>query len=258
MYNQRALRLKEKLRNGEPIVGIWIDLESAVAAGLIAGCGFDWVVVDGEHGVFDRVGLHQIAMAFKGTETVPFVRVPWNDMVMIKQMLDMGFEGIVTPQTNTVEDVRKAVAACRYPPDGCRGFGNTYAANYGRDEDEYSRLANDLIFCVVQVESIHSVNEIEEMISVPGLDGLIYGPNDMSGTTSRFRDMANPELLDAIDRIESVAIAAGIPVGAGLNTKTMAEQIASGAQLILEGSVLDLIRQGADDIVNTFREIPTN
>ena len=258
MYNQRALRLKEKLRNGEPIVGIWIDLESAVAASLIAGCGFDWVLVDNEHAVFDRGGLHQIAMAFRGTDTVPFVRVPWNDMVMIKQMLDMGFEGIVTPQTNTVEGVQKAVAACRYPPDGCRGFGNTYAANYGRDLDEYSRLANDLIFCIVQVESIHSADEIEEMISVPGLDGLIYGPNDMSGTTSRFRDMANPELIDAIDRIESAAIAAGIPVGAGLNTKTMAEQVASGAQLILEGSVLDLIRQGADDIVNTFREIPTN
>ncbi len=258
MYNQRALRLKEKLRNGEAIVGTWIDLESAVAAGLIAGCGFDWVLVDGEHGFFDRVGLHQIAMAFKGTDTVPLVRVPWNDPMIIKQMLDIGFEGIVTPQTNTAEDVRNAVAACRYPPDGSRGYGNNYATSYGRDEDEYAQLANDLIFCIVQIESVHSVNEIEEMISVPGLDGVIYGPNDMSGTTSRFRDMNNPELLDAIDRIQAAAIAAGVPVGAGLTTKTMAEQVASGAQLILEGTVLELIQQGADDIVNTFREIPAN
>jgi 2-keto-3-deoxy-L-rhamnonate aldolase RhmA len=255
MYNQRALRLKEKLKAGDAIIGTWMDIPSSVVAGIVAGAGFDWVLVDAEHAVFDRVVLHDIVCAFKGTETVPFARVPWNDHVMIKQMLDIGFEGIITPQTNTLEEARQAIAACRYPPDGIRGYGPNFASNFARDEKEYVELANKLIFCVVQIESIHAVDEIDEILALPGLDGIIYGPNDMSGTTSRFLDRENPELLAAIDRIQSAAIAAGIPVGAGAAAQTMAEQVQAGAQLVLEGSPMTLLRLGSDKIVETFRTI---
>ncbi len=253
MYNQRALRLKERLRAGEPAIGTWLSIPSVVVSDAIAGCGFDWVLIDNEHAPFDPVTLHQMLIGFKGTDTVPFIRVPENDEATIKQALDIGFEGIVTPQTNTVDDVRRAVAACRYPPEGVRGFGPTYAANYNRDTDDYVSLANRSIFCVVQVESVHTTEEIDEIVKIPGIDGLIVGPNDMSATAGCFLETDREEVQGAIRTILGTARKAGIPIGHGWCTADIAAQIEDGAQLILEGGDLGFLREGALSVLAEFK-----
>ena len=97
-----------------------------------------WVVVDAEHSPFNPETLHHMLLAFKGSPTVPLIRVPWNDHVVIKQALDMGWDGVLIPQVNTVEEVKRAVEACRYPPQGRRGFGPRRAGNYYRDQAEYT------------------------------------------------------------------------------------------------------------------------
>jgi 2-keto-3-deoxy-L-rhamnonate aldolase RhmA len=257
MYNQRALRLKERLRAGEPALGIWLNIPSPVVSEIIAGAGFDWALVDAEHAPFDPVTLHQMLMGFKGTDTVPAIRVAANDEVRIKQALDLGFEGIVTPQTNTADEARRAVAACRYPPDGIRGSGPTYASNYGRDVEEYERLANQSIFCIIQVESIHTTAEIDEIVTIPGIDGVIVGPNDMSGTAGCFRDLDNAELQGAIRTILGTAREAGIAVGHGFSVDGIAQQIEDGAQLILAGEDIELLVQGAEDVLREFRAART-
>ena len=253
MYNQRALRLKERLRAGEPAIGIWMNIPSPVVCEIIAAAGFDWVLVDAEHAPFDPVTLHQMLMGFKGSDTVPAIRVAANDEILIKQALDLGFEGIVTPQTNTADDARRAVAACRYPPDGIRGSGPTYASNYGRDVEEYERLANQSIFCIIQVESVHTTTEIDEIVTIPGIDGVIVGPNDMSGTAGCFRDPNNAKVQDAVRTILGTARAAGIAVGHGSNSASIAEKIEDGAQLLLENEDIGFLQQGAEGLLSEFR-----
>ena len=257
MFNQRALRLKERLRAGEPVIGIWLTIPSAVVGDCIAGCGFDWVLFDGEHAPFDPVTLHQMLIGFKGTDTVPCIRVPANDEVLIKQVLDIGFEGIVTPQTNTADEARRAVAACRYPPDGVRGFGPSYASNYNRDNEDYVRLANQSILCIIQVESVHTTDQIDEMVKIPGIDGIIVGPNDMSGTAGRFLDTECDQVQGAIGTIMGTAKQAGIPIGHGWSAASVAEQIADGAQFILGGDDMNFLREGAASVLAEFRQAVT-
>src|SRR3989304_4928369 len=130
MFNRRAINLKKKLASGGMSSGLWISLPCPTACEVIADAGLDWVVVDAEHSPFNPETLQHMLMAFSGRTTVPLIRVPWNDEVMIKQALDMGWEGVLIPQVNTVDDARRAVAACRYPPMGKRGFGPRRAGNY--------------------------------------------------------------------------------------------------------------------------------
>lgn len=129
MLNKRAINPKKKLAAGKFTAGIRIEIASPMPGEIIAGAGLGWAIVDAEHNPFNPETLHHILMAFKGSDTVPIIRVPWNDHVIIKQVLDFGFDGILVPQTNTAEAARNAVEACRHPPIGKRGFGPTLASN---------------------------------------------------------------------------------------------------------------------------------
>lgn len=136
MISRRAINLKKKLAAGGISPGIWVSLQSATTCEVIATAGFDWIIADAEHASFNPETLQHMLMAFKGTDTVPIIRVAWNDAVMIKQVLDMGWDGVLVPQTNTVEEAKRAVSACRYPPFGNRGFGPRRAGNYYLEQDE--------------------------------------------------------------------------------------------------------------------------
>ena len=136
----KMINLKKKLAEGYISPGMWVSAPSPTICEIVADVGVDWILVDAEHSPFNPETLHHMLMAFKGSDTVPIIRVPWNDHVVIKQVLDMGWDGILIPQVNTLEDVRQAVKACRYPPQGQRGFGPRRAGNYYRDQIEYTRL----------------------------------------------------------------------------------------------------------------------
>ena len=144
LVSVRSLALKERLKAGETTYGGWLTVASPVIAEIMAGTGFDWVVIDTEHGGFDNEGLMTDLIAFNGSPTVPIVRVPWNDAVRIKQILDMGADGILVPMVNS----RGRGARPRSPPastrrEGSRGFGPRRASDYGRKIDEYVAQAND-------------------------------------------------------------------------------------------------------------------
>ena len=253
MLNKRAIDLKRRLAAGEFTAGIWIEIASPMVCEIIAGAGLDWVIVDAEHSPFNPETLHHILMAFKGSDTVPIIRVPWNDHVMIKQVLDLGFDGILVPQTNTAEAARSAVEACRYPPMGRRGFGPMRASNYGRDQDEYTKLANDLVFCVIQIEDVRAVDQIDGIVSTPGIDGIFVGRCDMSGTTDRFLDTDSSEVWNAVESIFATATEAGIPVGGALfGVENIEKNLQKKWQLIEIGEAHAFIKDGIADALGAF------
>jgi 2-keto-3-deoxy-L-rhamnonate aldolase RhmA len=243
----RVRALKKRLQSGEAVIGAWLSLNDPVAAEILARVGFDFLMIDTEHGVWDLVTLQTTLMGFNGTETAPFVRVAWNDHVRIKQALDMGVEGILAPMVRTVAECRELVRSCRYPPQGARGFGPRRASNYYRNIDDYVAVANDALFVMPQVEDIATLDVIDEYLAVPGIDAVAIGPNDLSGTTGFFRQHSHPTNTGALDKIIARAQSAGVPVCLGVNSKP-AEQaglIARGVRILFATSDVELLAGGA-------------
>ena len=255
MSNERAIDLKKKLAAGKFSPGMWISLPSPTACEVIAGTGFDWIIVDAEHSPFNPETLQYMLMAFKGSDTVPIIRVPWNDHVVIKQVLDMGWDGVLVPMVNSAEEALRAVSACRYPPVGIRGFGPRRAGNYWRDQDEYVRMANDSVICAIQIESIPGADQADQIVRVSGIDWIMVGPCDMSGSLERFLDLGNPRLQKAVQRVFDVAHAAGIPTGDAFGgVQDIRKAVDLGCQLIGLGEDTRLLKDGADNLLKVFRE----
>jgi 2-keto-3-deoxy-L-rhamnonate aldolase RhmA len=251
----RVLALKKKLKAGQAVIGAWLSLNDPVAAEILARVGFDFLLIDTEHGAWDLVTLQTTLMGFNGTETVPFVRVAWNDHVRIKQVLDMGAEGILAPMVRTVAECRELVRSCRYPPQGARGFGPRRASNYYRNIDEYVAAANDALFVMPQVEDISTLDALDDYLAVPGIDAVAIGPNDLSGTTGFFRQHAHPANRGALDKIIARAQSAGMPVCLGVNSKPseQRELVARGVRVLLAASDVELLAGGAREMLAANR-----
>ena len=151
--NMKKNRVKQLLHSGKPTLGSWIQIGHPDVAEIMANMGFDWLVLDNEHGPYSTETTQLLIQAMSSTDTVPIVRVPWNDMVEIKRALDIGAYGVVIPMVNSKEEALHAVRACKYPPTGLRGVGPRRASRYGLDMKEYLRQANDEILIVIQIET---------------------------------------------------------------------------------------------------------
>lgn len=253
MFDKRSIKLKERLTGGEITSGIWVSLPCPAACEVIADAGLDWIVVDAEHTAMSPEMLHSMLMAFKASETVPLIRVPWNDHVQIKQALDMGWDGVLVPQVNTEEEAAQAVSACRYPPVGTRGFGPRRAGNYYRDQDEYVSLANDSVICAIQIENVRGADRIDEIARVSGVDWIFVGPCDMSGTCGDFCDPDSPQVLDAIEKIFAAAKAAGIPAGNPGGSDAIGKSLRWGCQLVVLGEDTGFLKAAVDDAAQSFK-----
>jgi len=174
----RPNRLKERWREDEPTFGVWLGACSAILTEHLAAVGFDWLLVDGEHSAVDLQTMVQMFQAISTTDSVPLARVSWNDPVQIKRVLDSGAYGIVIPWVNNEEEAASAVSACRYPPEGQRGFGPWRAALYGGRD--YVLHANREIACIIQIETVGAVERIDEILAVPGIDAVMIGPADLA------------------------------------------------------------------------------
>jgi 2-keto-3-deoxy-L-rhamnonate aldolase RhmA len=191
----RGLNLKRHLPAGEVTIGAWISFAESAVAEIMAGTGFDWILIDTEHAPFSPEGLQIVLTAFNGRESVPIVRVPWNNPAIIKQALDLGAGGVLVPMVNSVDEARAAVAACRYPPEGIRGFGPRRASDYYRNVTEYVASANDSVIIALQIEHIEAVKSIADIAAVPGIDVLCLGPNDLSGSMGLLGQIEHPSVV---------------------------------------------------------------
>jgi 2-keto-3-deoxy-L-rhamnonate aldolase RhmA len=245
---ERALKLKEKLRAGKAVHGAWLSLPDPVVAEIFATAGFDYVLFETEHSPWGLESLQIALMAFNGTDTVPIVRVPWNDQVMIKQALDMGAQGILAPMVNTPDQARALVRACKYPPDGARGFGPRRASGYYRGLDAYMKDANDAVFIMPQIEDHRMAGMMDELLSIPGIDAIAIGPNDLSGSAGLLRQHDHPTVKGAIETIIAAAKAKGVPVCMGVSTPAdeQAALIETGVRVLIVTSDLELLVRGVD------------
>lgn len=228
-------QFKSRLAAGEKLYGTMITLPEPSAAEILAGVGFDWFFIDGEHGPLGTSEILAILQAVSH-RIACIVRVPEAAEVPIKKVLDVGAHGIIVPQVNTAEQTADVVRWAKYSPDGARGVGLARAHGYGASFAEYLEKANDEVAVIVQAEHATAVENIESIVNVPGIDAIQLGPYDLSASMGKMGQVEDPEVVAAIERIYEVSKAAGIPVGCfGVSGKSVQADIERGSTLICAG-----------------------
>lgn len=233
-----------KWRRGEPSVGAWLSVGNVHIAEVIANAGFDWVVVDLQHGLIEYGDLLRMLPAISTTETTPLVRVSGNNLPEINKVLDAGAMGVIVPLVNTAEQAAAAVSACRYPPDGTRSFGPTRAALYGGRN--YAAEANGQIACIAMIETQEGLDNLEAIVSTPGLGGIYVGPSDLAlslGLPPR-GDTDEPRHVAAVERILAACKRAKVP--AGIHTGGLEwtrRRLAMGFDFVTLGSDIGFMMQ---------------
>ncbi len=205
---------KRGLREGRNQIGLWNMIPGPVAAEAVAGTGFDWILIDTEHSLTDVPDTLGMMQAMAPYPVSALVRPAANDPVLIKRLLDLGAQTLLIPYVQTADEARAAVAAMRYPPRGIRGAGGMIRANRFGAVADYMAEAEEELCLIVQVETAATLDRIEEIAAVDGVDGLFIGPNDLSATMGYPGRQNHPEvraaIRDAIGRIARTGKAAGI------------------------------------------------
>jgi 2-dehydro-3-deoxyglucarate aldolase/4-hydroxy-2-oxoheptanedioate aldolase len=249
-------KFRDKLGEGKPCLGTTITFtDPTITEALCTVLDFVWI--DTEHNALTLEAVQGHIMATKGTDTVPLVRVPWNDPVLIKPVLDIGAAGVIVPLIRTADDARRAVSACLYPPAGIRGFGPRRPSNYGTlGGPEFCEAANASISVIVQIEHIEAVNNIDAILSVPGLTSIFVGPNDLAGSMGHMGQPSHPEVLRVIDTIFASARRTGIPVGIafGDDPDELIGWVKKGARWLLVGADFTLLLKSVNHVADQVRK----
>lgn len=218
-------RTKQLLRDGKSACGSWVSLAGPVGADLMGLAGFDWLLIDMEHGTGDYQTLLIQAMAITSMgHSTPIVRVEWNDTAVIKRVLDTGAEGVMVPGIRSADEARRAIAATLYPPAGIRSVAFPRASRYGTDP-MYLAECNDNIAVFLQIETRAAVQEIESILDVPGIDVAFIGPNDLSADLGYLGQLDHPEVCAAIAHVEAAANRRGIALGSVSRDWSQAEAL---------------------------------
>lgn len=206
-------RLKAQWAEGKPTLNAWASIPSAFSAEILAEQGYDSVTIDMQHGLIDYAASVAMLQALRASNVVPIVRVPWLDPADIMKALDAGAYGIICPMVNTREQAEQFVSYMRYPPRGNRSFGPVRAV-YSAGAN-YPSEANDEVICLAMIETAEAMQNLEEIAATPGLDGVYIGPADLTlgvanGRLAPGMDREEPEMIEAILKIQAAAKAAGI------------------------------------------------
>lgn len=209
-------KFRDQLKAGRLCLGTGITLsDPAVIEALADSVDFFWI--DLEHSPTSLESLFAHLVAARAGGVAALVRVPGSETAWIKRVLDTGATGLIVPQVRSSEEVRQVVAACRYPPQGTRGYGPRRADNYGRaGGPDYLRRANEDLFVAVQIENVEAVNAIDAIVAVPGLDAIALGPYDLSASLGLFGQITHPRVREAMATVVKKARQAGRFVGTGL------------------------------------------
>lgn len=228
-------RLKRMLREGKRTAGAWLQIASPFTAEILAQAGFDWLIVDMEHGPGDILTLVSQLQAMNGTAAVPLVRAPWNDFVTIKRILDAGAYGLLVPYVNTAEEAEAAVRACRYPPQGIRGVaGSPRAQGYGQSVQAYLARANEEILLITAVETPAAVANLDAILAVEGIDGVFIGPMDLATSMGHLGSPGHAEVQAAIAEVEGKVLQAGKALGTISGTWDQAQRLYErGYQMVM-------------------------
>ena len=246
---------KRAIKAGRLQVGLWSSLSSHVTVEVIAGAGFDWLLLDTEHSPNELPMVHAQLQAMVGGTAHPVVRPPWNDAVAIKRFLDVGVQSFLVPYVQDEAEARAAVAATRYPPRGVRGVATaSRASRFGRVKDYFARAEEELCV-IVQLESRKALGNLEAIAAVDGVDGLFIGPSDLSADLGHLGDPGHAEVQraieDAIRRIQACGKAAGFLTG---DERLARRYVELGCMVAAVGSDVGLLARGAEQLAGRFKD----
>lgn len=248
-------RFKSALLRHELQIGCWLALANGYTAEAMAGAGFDWLVIDGEHAPNDLPRLLEQVQALKGGTAEPVIRLPVGETWMIKQVLDIGCQTVLVPMVDSAAQAQELARAMRYPPIGIRGVGSALAraSGFGAIAD-YLPTANVEVCLLVQVESRKGLAAIEEIASVDGVDGIFIGPSDLAADMGHLGKPSHPEVKAAVeDGIQRIR-AAGKPAGVLSFDRAMVETyIGLGVSFAAVGADVTLLTQAARALAASFK-----
>ncbi len=245
-------KLKEKLQRGETCIGCWVGLNSPAVTEVLAGAGFDALLIDYEHGEGTVSDLVHHLRAANGSGTTMLVRIPSDSTHEIKRALDSGASGIMVPGVESAAQAQRIVDQCRYPPDGSRGAaGSIRAGRYGRNWKDYVATANDDVLVLCQIESRAAVERISE-IAVAGVDSLFIGPMDLSGSLGKLGQFGDSEVQAVLAQAERHILATGAVLGSIDTAPGGFDRLSGrGYRLVFAASDIDLLRRGALGVVGS-------
>jgi len=255
-HMQIPVTFKHKLTSANrPLIGMWVSSGSAMVAEICAGSGLDWVLIDMEH---SHNSLESVTAALQATAAYPaasVVRVPINDWVIIKQVLDTGAQNIVVPMVSTAQDAKAAVEAMHYPPKGKRGVGAALArsSRWNRVEN-YLHTASEHVSLFVQIETEEALANAAEIAAVDGVDGLFVGPSDLAASMGVLGEQTHPKVMESVRAMFDVGRQAGKPVGVNaFDPETAAGYIESGAAFVVVGADVALVARGSEELAARYK-----
>ena len=251
----RENRIRKIWRDGGAVINGWLAIPSSLSAETMSHQGWDSLTVDQQHGMVDFQSAVPMLQAISTTEPVPITRVPWLEPGIIMKSLDAGAYGIICPMINTREDAEALVGACRYAPQGHRSFGPVRALMYAGAD--YPQHANDTIVAIAMIETQQALDNLDEILKVPGLDGIYIGPSDLAlslGGTPK-PDQTDPKVVEAINHILAAAKSHGVVPGIHCGSPVYAAQMVEhGFQLVTILSDNLLMANAAKRAVTELRE----
>ena len=250
-------RFRQRMLDGKICVGMSVMLSDPLVSELAAEAGNDFIWIEMEHSYLDLRGVLGHIMALRGTQTAAVVRVPWNDPVLIKPVLDLAPAGIVVPMIRSADEALRAVQACKYPPKGIRGFGpirNMYGMT---SMMEYLESADDQIMLFVQIEHIDAVRNLDAILATPGLDGIVLGRNDLSASMGKLGQYSDPEVIKAIDTVLAKASQTDLFTGVsiGYDAETVRDWYGKGVQWFALGDEVVHIYDGAKAVAEAVHAL---
>lgn len=251
--------LKEKLQNREKIAGAHVILTDPCIAEMIANLGYDFIWIDTEHSAIDYSILQRHLIGARAGGTPAVVRVPWNDPILVKRVLEQGPDGIVFPVINTAKEAKRAMENCLYPPEGTRGFGPIRAIQYGFwDADEYIKQGHKELCRLIQIESEQGVENLDEILENPYIDGVIIGACDLSGSVGELNQVFGEKTLTLIDRAVRIADLHGVSIGistGATDRRTLEFWYKRGMNILSSGMDYSYIITGAGNTLSEIQDI---
>ena len=250
--------LQEKLRKGEVALGTHISLNDSQITELIGNIGFDYLWIDTEHTSITLELVLQHLIAARASRTSAIVRVPWNDPVRVKPILEMGPDGIVFPQVNSYEEALVAVRSCMYPPKGNRGFGPRRAIEFGnKDINEYFKSVDDQLLKLIQIENIHAIEDLDRTLTIDEIDAFILGPCDLAASMGKIGQWKDKEVQKTIDEVFKKVHDSGKKIGVSFGICSREEMEVwkqRGADMISIAADTDYLFQGAKAVLSNLKE----
>lgn len=248
-------QLKRALAGFEHPAGNWISIGHPSVSEVSAELGFDFVLVDTEHTTMslETVESHVRAVDAADGQTDAVIRVPSDDIVRVKRVLDTGAAGVMVPMVESADEAERIVEAVRYPPDGIRGIAGGRASRYGLNMEEYVAAANDSVVTIAQIETREGLQNVGEIAAVDGIDALFVGPADLSGALDVFGEWDSNRLSDAMNRVVRTAHEANVPVGTlTVDSSTIAPRVEQGFDFLIVGKDLSSFASAARKAKRTY------